>query len=346
MTAPIPLRRPSCRLDDRVVRGADIVTQVPPSSPLVAGLFGTASLVVIAGSPGSLKSFVALDLTMSVASGQPFHGRAVLSGPAIYVVAEGQGGIGPRVDAWLDAHGGDIGAVSWLRGAVALADSHQVADFTELTATEAPAVITFDTYGRCIPGVDENSAKDMGIVLRHLDALREASGATIVLVHHLGKDVSKGLRGSTALSAAADTILTCTRTRTGVSLHCSKQKDGVDGDVQRFALLPRRDSAVLAPSAEAEPFRPTVLMEKVSRVLEASTERLSTRTIEGIVPGKAEAKRQAIGLPGIVPGKAEAKRQAIGLLVAEGYIAVEDGPRGARLHRSARPFRNSEETSE
>jgi AAA domain len=73
-------------------------------------------------------------------------------------------------------------------------------------------------------------------------------------------------------------------------------------------------------------FRPTRLMEKVSRYLEQWGEPQSRNAIEQAVIGNAQAKRLAIER-----------------LIAEGYALESQGPRGARPVQSVRPFREENE---
>ena len=73
-------------------------------------------------------------------------------------------------------------------------------------------------------------------------------------------------------------------------------------------------------------FRPTHLMERVSRWLEDQAEPATGREVERTVDGRGVHLREALRA-----------------LVGEGYVAVEEGPRGAKLHRSARPFRDDPE---
>jgi len=56
-------------------------------------------------------------------------------------------------------------------------------------------------------GADENSAADAGHALKPLIASSEDGDFLTLIVHHPGKDVEKGARGSNALPAAADAIL-------------------------------------------------------------------------------------------------------------------------------------------
>ncbi len=73
-------------------------------------------------------------------------------------------------------------------------------------------------------------------------------------------------------------------------------------------------------------FRPTVLMEKISRQLERETEPLTTKQIEDIKLGKAEYVRKALEQ-----------------LVQDAYLTRQEGARGARLYTTIRPFREAEQ---
>jgi RecA-family ATPase len=327
VAASVPLH-PLPTLAERTVRGLDIITSSSRLCPLVAGLLSTNSLASLYGPPGALKSFVALDLALCVATGCTFHGRDVLSGPVLYVVAEGAGGIGPRVDAWVDANPGDIDHITWLKGGISLSDKAQVAELADLIAYITPALVVVDTFARCTPGVDENSARDLGVVISHLDALREASGAAILLVHHAGKDVSKGLRGSSALAGAVDTTLLMQRTRTGATLTVDKHRDGADDEVERFRLVPRRDSAILAleERGETTTFRPTWLMARLSEIVEGEPGLTFRVLTEQRLDGHSR----------------EHKRTALRCLVKEGFVRTEVGPREAHLHYHVIPFRDDE----
>ena len=55
-------------------------------------------------------------------------------------------------------------------------------------AYQRPALIIVDTLARCMVGGDENSAKDMGLFIAHADALRKETGATVLIIHHTGKN--------------------------------------------------------------------------------------------------------------------------------------------------------------
>lgn len=318
-----PARRATLR--DSLVRGEDILDLPPPRS-LVGDLLQLDSIGAIYGPPGAGKTFLALDLALSVASRRPWQGRSVVDGPVLYIAAESASGIAQRARAWR-ARYGDLGAISWLTRPVALLDPNALGELLDIVSEHVPALIVADTLARCLVGADENSASDMGRAVDALDRLRAATGGCVLAVHHGGKDRSRGMRGSSAILGAVDTAIECSRTRAGVLAVVTKQKNGADGQRLHFDLEAEGNSCVLvesAPSAEADAFRPTVLMERVSRHLEASPAAASLRAIRAAVPGRAEYIAVALDR-----------------LVAEGHAVAEDGARGATLHRLVNPFRGA-----
>lgn len=83
---------------------------------------------------------------------------------------------------------------------------------------------------------------------------------------------------------------------------------------------------VLHPPGEREgPFRPTVLMQRVSEALTAAGRPLSGRDVEDRVSGKSQAIRQALAA-----------------LVDDGHVAVEAGPHNSKQHRLVRPYPDPE----
>jgi hypothetical protein len=78
----------------------------------------------------------------------------------------------------------------------------------------------------------------MGRALAHCRALFEATGAMVILIHHSGKDASRGVRGWSGINAALDFALETTRAEGSEyrELRVSKMKDGEDGLTFGFKL--------------------------------------------------------------------------------------------------------------
>src|SRR5436305_1689464 len=73
------------------------------------------------------------------------------------------------------------------------------------------ALVEIDTVSRALAGGDENSAADMGSLVRSLDSLRDRLGCHVSAIHHLGKDAARGPRGHSLLKAAVDTAIEVSR---------------------------------------------------------------------------------------------------------------------------------------
>jgi AAA domain len=235
---PLEQQHPSNDRRDRPTRAEQFATKLltipqllklDPPEPLIADVLYRATLAVLFGAPGSYKTFVALDWAQCVAAGLPWQAREVRGGPVLYVAAEGSAGLGQRFDAW--CKGFDLDAPQQLLVLpmpVDLRDRSQVATVAEWAAETHLALAVFDTLARSMVGGDENSAKDMGELIDGADRIRQASGATVLLVHHTGKD-GIDARGSSALRGAADTMIKVEAEGRLLTLHnqppAGKQKD-------------------------------------------------------------------------------------------------------------------------
>lgn len=216
------------------------IYQFPPITWLAQSTIPANGLALLYGPTNIGKSFVALDLACSVASGLHWLGRRVAEGPVIYVAAgEGVPGLRARLkDGWAEARGVDLRDVPihFLAEAVQLHVSRSSHAFLKLIADYEPSLVVFDTLARCFVGGNENGVEDMGKVIGACDEIRSRTGAAVLLVHHTGRPNDEGRvheRGSTALPSAVDTSM-----EVGVPqgwdveavprqrvLRCRKQKD-------------------------------------------------------------------------------------------------------------------------
>src|SRR5262249_53328156 len=84
---------------------------------------------------------------------------------------------------------------------------------------------------------DENSNRDMGVVIRRCDRIRRAfDGCTVRLVHHTPRADVERERGAGALRAATDSMLLVTIDGTVLTLTVDRQKNGPSGWSQSFVL--------------------------------------------------------------------------------------------------------------
>lgn len=235
------------RYRERIFRGK-AVEDIPPPDWLVEDMLSFPGESVLYAPPKTGKSFLALDLALSVATGLPFMLQPTVRGVVLYVAAEGIGGLGARVHAWRDHHTmPDIDDAYFMTSAVNLSDRTSVEAVADLMVEYQPILVVFDTLARCTVGIEENSAKDIGLVMENVDRLRDVTGGHIMLVHHSGKDTTRGMRGSSAILGAVDTTIELQGDTASIHVVCTAQKDAAPFDPMFCALLPHQGSAVIHP---------------------------------------------------------------------------------------------------
>lgn len=236
---------------------------LPPVEWTIDGVIPQNSFSVMYGEPGAGKSFLALDMALSVAHNQSWHGRAVWGGAVLYIAGEGVGGLGKRIKAWQAYHGVLCDAPLFvLPTAVRMREDDEV---EKLMRTIDGLGVDFscvfiDTVARALLGGDENSATDMGMFVNACDAIKNHTKAAVVGIHHSGKDVARGMRGSTALLGAVDASVRVSRSDNALSMKMEKQKDAepiedLAFDMQKIQII-GDSSIVLEKSESAVQFRP------------------------------------------------------------------------------------------
>jgi len=208
-------------------------SQRDPPTWIIKGVLPDADLGVIYGASGSGKSFEILDMCVAIARGVEWRGRRVRQGRVLVVVAEGGGGMAGRLMAYALRHEFDFADVPLgiMHAAPNFMNDDDITEvIAALVAAQGVDLIVIDTFAQVTPGANENSGEDMGKALRNARLLREMTGAMIVLVHHSGKDATKGARGWSGIKAAADVELEVIRLEDTATrlLRTSKQKDGRD----------------------------------------------------------------------------------------------------------------------
>lgn len=207
----------------------------------IKGVLPATGVAMIFGQPGSGKSFLALDICAAIARGEPWRVRKVTKGRVLYVAAEAQGGISARLGAYL--HSNALAEVPglWVVGETPNFHSGDADDraISGLAKQVGADVVVIDTLAAATAGADENTAKDMNAVMGRLNAIREATGGLVVLVHHSGKDESKGARGWSGMKGAVDTEVEVTRPdeeQPARVARVTKQKEGESGQAFGFEL--------------------------------------------------------------------------------------------------------------
>jgi RecA/RadA recombinase len=233
-------------LADKMVRMCSI-TPALSSRYLVKGWLDRGALSVVYGESNVGKTFFALDLAVHIAAAKDWYGHKVptihnYAGPVVYVACEGGVGLSNRIEA-IRRNDPDLaeGAESnfvLLPTMLDLCGSNDAAALIEAIEQKCfdPSLIVIDTLAMAFGGGDENTAKDMGLFIANCIRLRSETGSHVMVIHHSGKDTSKGARGSGSLRAAADSEIELTRSGTVIMAADRKQRDREKGKVFAYTL--------------------------------------------------------------------------------------------------------------
>lgn len=213
----------------------------------IDGVIPVNAFGVLYGQSGCYKSFIALDIAAHIASGSAkWHGMDVdQPGPVLYVAAEGAFGLQERAVAWEKHYGKRYGQMVILPKAVMMDDLAQTRHFVEAAMMVQEKIgkpfsfVVIDTMARSFSG-DENSAQDSSGFVNACSRWRSALGdCTVMVVTHAGKNVERGMRGSSALKGACDFVFSVSRpNHLQALLRNEKQKDFDEAEDMRFALQP------------------------------------------------------------------------------------------------------------
>lgn len=211
----------------------ELVASFRPPAWQIRKILEADSLAVVYGAPESGKSFLLIDWACCAVAGVDWCGYKVKQGPVLMIVGEGRNGYARRLAAWSRTHRQPLESLPLFVSNMATALTHVQAR-RELEAVigdfiadhGSPVLIVVDTLARNFGPGDENSTSDMTTAIATCDAMRELTGAAVVLVHHAGKDTSKGARGSMALRGAIDCEYLMVREVDNlVRVEASKMKD-------------------------------------------------------------------------------------------------------------------------
>lgn len=215
---------------------------LPPFKHLIRDTISIGALSALIGAPGVGKTFIALDMLLHIATGKPWFGKAVVRGSVIIVALEGARGMWKRIRAWCERHGVDPetlpivvidGSLNLRKDKIARQEIIDAArQLAERTGLPVRAIV-IDTLNRAMFGGNESASEDMGALIAGADHIRIATGGNVMLVHHLGKDDTRGARGHSSLFGAVDTELTVDEKG---KLKITKQKEGEDGTHFAFRL--------------------------------------------------------------------------------------------------------------
>jgi hypothetical protein len=214
---------------------------MPQLTWLVKGVIPDCGMGVLFGDSGSGKTFISIDLALAISQGLDWQGCRVKKPTGVlYVSAEGGGGMSKRLKAYSKYHDVDLSDTPIGIVTVGLnlpeGDADRVIDACARMKDRGCPIrfIVMDTLNRTIGGADENSSQDMGKYIDAINRIGNATGAFTLIVHHSGKDASKGARGHSSLRAAVDTEMSIKADGPIQVLTITKSRDGETGKPYAF----------------------------------------------------------------------------------------------------------------
>jgi hypothetical protein len=236
------------------------LVKLPRPKYLVKGVVDVGNFVEIFGPSQSYKSFIAIDLGLHIAQGWRWRGRRVQQRGVLYVSAEGGTAVINRMEAWARHHQIDLADVNF---AVVLAATNLlhpsgvpqvIAD-----ASRVPnlGLICVDTASRVMPGGAEDT-RDMSEFVKCCDDIRAETESALAAVHHTGKSVERGSRGSSVLPGAIDAALSVTKDEDTkiATAEVVKVRDGETGAKFQFKL----EVVELDTDGDGDPIRSGVVI--------------------------------------------------------------------------------------
>ncbi len=182
--------------------------ELPPVPYYIKDWLPKQGSCVLYAPPKAGKSFLAAQIARCIASGEPFLGFPTTQGTVLMIQSE----LGAEIlQGRLRMTGRDYSNVSV--GTTFSLRLDTDSGFAQLwRAMEAikPDVLILDPLYKMIAG-DENESKDMKGITDNLDKIKEAYKCSIWIVHHAGKDITKGGRGSSVLEDWVDSYLEARR---------------------------------------------------------------------------------------------------------------------------------------
>jgi hypothetical protein len=278
---------------------------------------------IIGGASRSGKSFLAIHMAMCIATCREFFGRKIMTpGLVIYQAGEGRRGIKKRFRAWRQEFGVPKDKRIPIYILQSKVDIYSAEGDTAKLIAELQGVsrlygmpiiaLIIDTLQKAQGHADENSGKDMGIVMENVDRIAAAMpDCHICLVHHMNAGGTK-LRGHTSVYAGIDQVILvskdqASKVRTAL---IDKEKDDEDGVEIRFELM---RVEIGRRKGDDKPITSCVVVQSNSepsnRGPKLSPERIVImRALQEAVEEYGEAPSATIGLPKSIAKVVNARR--------------------------------------
>ena len=278
-------------------------------------LWGDSSVGVIGGAPKCSKTWLGLDLALSVASGTACLGRYAVPQPGpvlVYLAEDALPTVRQRVAGMARHRGLELAAVEIhviTAPTLRLDREPQQKRLFETARRLQPRLLLLDPLVR-LHGLDENHAGEVAGLLAYFRSLRRELQVSVILVHHTRKNTAagvaagQGLRGSSDIHAFGDS-----------NLYLRRHKEQLLLSSEHRAAPAAPSVALRLVSSDAETTHLEVLAEGPDQ--QRVTRSLQDQVLDLLVPGVVLTRaklRASLGVKNERLGEALASLERAGRL--------------------------------
>jgi AAA domain len=270
-----------------VVRVGELPSEELAERWLVEELWCAQAVGVIGGAPKCAKTWLGLDMALSVATGTPCLGKYAVPEPGpvlVYLAEDALRVVRERVEGMARHRGLDLDQVKIhviTAPVLRLDQDRDRQRLCETTRRLRPRLVVLDPLVR-LHGIDENHAGDVAELLAYIRSLQRELGPSVVLVHHTRKNAGEGvaagqgLRGSGDIHAFGDSNLYLQRTKEHLILTSEHRSAPASAPVSLELVTANAETTHLEVIAEPEDQSGRSLEEQVLDLL--ARDRVLTRT--------------------------------------------------------------------
>lgn len=293
-----------------VVRAAELDEPDAARRWLIETLWARAGVGIIGGAPKCCKSWLGLDLAVSVASGTPCLDTFPVAEPGgvlIYMAEDAAAVVKTRLAGLCHHRGLALAALPLFvitAPSLRLDLPRDQRRLAETVRREAPRLLLLDPFVR-LHRINENQAGEVAAVLGYLRELQRTYDLAVAVVHHARKNGGptpggQSLRGSGDFFAWVDTALSLRRHRQQLALAVEHRAAGAPEPVTLALVGPERDMhlSIIAgegPGAHAPPSAITDLDTAILDALDqASADGLPRSALRGALRVRNERLGDAL----------------------------------------------------
>lgn len=180
---------------------------------LIKGVFARGESSAWVAPPGAMKSALLAEASICIACGHDWHGyRNKGAMGVVYFALERADLVSRRIRAHMALRGVPAPPIVVVNAMVDPRNATRIIQTireAEDTLRVPVGLAVFDTFAKliCAAGGNENDAKDQGMVFANLQRVRNETSVHTAIIGHMGKETSRGMRGSNAALGDVDLMV-------------------------------------------------------------------------------------------------------------------------------------------